>query len=98
MRRLAVSVLAIVSVLVAARRPDGHWSTAKPLPEPPQAFNAAALEGKIYVVGGLDRSSKPTAHAYRYDPATDTWEHIADLPAARHHMPLAVLNDTLYAF
>src|SRR5881296_1091175 len=60
-------------------------------------LSAAALDGKIYVAGGIDRSNHPTAAAFRYDPATNRWERIADLPAPRHHMPLAVAGDTLYA-
>src|SRR2546426_7499176 len=76
---------------------DGHWSTAAPLPEPTQELSAAVLRGKIYVAGGIDRTGRPTAAAFRYDPAANRWERIADLPAPRHHMPLAVVGDTLYA-
>ena len=86
---------ALAVALLAAALP--HWSTAHPLPEPLQELQGATLDGKIYVAGGLDVRGQPSAHAYRYDPATDTWERIADLPAARHHMPLAVAHDSLYA-
>ncbi len=76
---------------------DGRWSTAASLPEPIQELSAAVLHGKIYVAGGIDRRGRPTAAAFRYDPAANRWERIADLPAPRHHMPLAVVGDTLYA-
>ena len=75
---------------------DGHWSSAAPLPEPIQELSAAVLRGKIYVAGGIDRTGRPTAATFRYDPAANRWEHIAVLPAPRHHMPLAVVGDTLY--
>jgi len=88
--------LILLTCLAAARAEPG-WSTAHPLPEPLQELSAAVLDGKIYIAGGLDQSAKATTHAYRYDPTADTWERIADLPAARHHMPLAVAHDTLYA-
>src|SRR2546427_7357447 len=42
-------------------------------------------------------TGQATAAAFRYDPAANRWERIADLPAPRHHMPLAVVGDTLYA-
>src|SRR5207245_6557815 len=74
-----------------------HWSTAAPLPEPIQETHAAVLHGKIYIAGGIDRADRATAAAYRYDSAANRWERIADLPAPRHHMPLAVAGDTLYA-
>src|SRR2546427_1975534 len=73
------------------------WSTAAPIPEPIQETHAAVLHGRIYIAGGIDRADHATAVAYRYEPAANRWERIADLPAPRHHMPLAVAADTLYA-
>src|SRR2546422_539737 len=93
MKPLAVVLLACATAVPG----DGRWSPAAPLPEPIQELSAAALHGKIYVAGGIDRSNHPTAAAFRYDAATNRWERIADLPAPRHHMPLAVAGDTLYA-
>jgi len=75
----------------------GAWSTAAPIPEKIQEEHGALLDGKIYIAGGFDSTDTQTNRAYRYDPSHDTWERIADLPASRHHMPLVVLNDTLYA-
>ena len=80
-----------------ASHADGHWTTARPLPEPLLEAGGAVLDGKIYVAGGINGHGVPTAHAYRYDPAKDTWESIADLPAPRHHMPLVALGDMVYA-
>src|SRR2546425_10117686 len=76
---------------------DGRWSPAAPLPEPIQELSAAALHGKIYVAGGIDRTARPTAAASRYDPAANRWERVAALPAPRHPMPLAGGGDTLNA-
>jgi len=80
-----------------ARAADGHWTTAKPLPEPLLEMGGTVLDGKIYIAGGIDGHGKPTAHAYRYDPATDSWERLPDLPAPRHHMPLAAAGGMVYA-
>jgi len=55
-------------------RGDGRWSAAAPLPEPIQELSAAVLHGKIYVAGGIDRTGRPTAAAFRYDPAANRWE------------------------
>lgn len=93
-----VRLLTLTLIACAVSTPvDPRWSTARSLPEPLQEMHAAVLDGKVYIAGGFDRSGQPTARAYRYDPASDTWERIADLPAPRHHMPLAVAHDTLYA-
>src|SRR5581483_2036204 len=75
----------------------GSWSTAAPIPERIQEEHGALLDGKIYIAGGFDSTDVQTSRAYRYDPKRNTWERIADLPAPRHHMPLIVVNHTLYA-
>lgn len=94
-----VAVLAVCSGLACASSADegSHWATARPLPEPLQEIHAAELAGQIYVAGGFDATDQASTSAYRFDPATDRWEPIADLPAPRHHMPLIAVNDTVYA-
>ena len=74
-----------------------RWSPGPPLPEPVQELHAAVLGGRIYVAGGITRRDFGSTRVYRLDPAASRWERVADLPAARHHMPLAVANDSLYA-
>src|SRR5712692_8185797 len=93
MRHSAAALCAAATLLQG----DGRWSTAAPHPEPIQELSAAALHGRIYIAGGIDRADRPTAAAFRYDPVAQRWERIADLPAPRHHMPLAIARDTLYA-
>ncbi len=94
-------MLAILLVLLRGPlpgHPPGQWTTARRLPEPLLEARAAVLRGKIYVAGGIDGSGQPSTHVYRYDAGTDSWERVADLPAGRHHMPLAVIGDSaLYA-
>ena len=92
MRLASFSPVALAFLLRAA-----GWSTAAPIPERLQEHHGALLRGQIYIAGGFDTTSVPTRVAYRFDPARDRWTRIADLPAARHHMPLVVLDDTLYA-
>lgn len=77
--------------------PDPRWSTAAPLPVPLQEFHAAVLDGRIYIAGGIGTGNADSDRAYRYDPERNSWDRVADLPERRHHMPLAVANDTLYA-
>ena len=76
---------------------NGSWGVAARLPEPLQEISATALHGRIYVVGGINTKNEATKVVYRYDPATDRWERLNDFPDYRHHMPLVVLNDTLFA-
>ncbi|MDG1139779.1 MAG: kelch repeat-containing protein, partial [Opitutales bacterium] len=53
------------------------------------------LGGKIYFVGGRDGSGSKNI-AERYDPATNTWETLANMSAARKGVACAVLNGKLY--
>src|SRR5262249_15945652 len=52
-----------------------------PYPAAVASAAVAALNGLIYSFGGTTTSD--TDLAYRYDPATDTWTALANLPAAR---------------
>jgi hypothetical protein len=61
---------------------------------------AAMLDGRIYVLGGLVPGlggTGATATGEVYDPATDRWSAIADMPAPRHHLMAAAAGGYLYA-
>ena len=92
MRLVAVANSLLLSSAVA-----GSWSVGTPLPGRLQEHHGALYRGQIYVAGGIDSTNETTKVAYRMDLRRNTWERIADLPEPRHHMPLVVLNDTLYA-
>ena len=92
MRLIALAMLVLLPA--AATR---SWTTAAPIPQRIQEHHGVLYGGKIYIAGGIDSTNETTTVAYRFDPRRNTWERIADLPEPRHHMPLAVVNDTLYA-
>ena len=83
------------------------WTTAKQ-PFRRRALMAAALDGKMYVIGGFDEKSEIVRDVSIYDPATNTWSQGPQLPdgpglsfapaATVHHGDLYVsLSDgTLY--
>ena len=64
------------------------WSQVAPQPYANTEAQAEAVGGKLYVFGGFDILKKqgacncftPTARAYVYDPAADTWSPIKNLP------------------
>ena len=91
-------MLSLVLVALACSTPPdslAQWTTARRLPEPLLEARAAVLRGHIYVAGGIDEKGQPSSHVYRYDPGSDSWERVADLPAPRHHMPLVATGDSL---
>ena len=59
--------------------------------------HGTVIDGKLYVFGGyLDRTYRPTARADVYDPATNTWSRIADLPTGLTHCGTASDGRVIY--
>ena len=76
---------------------DGtSWKLSAPIPTPRQML-AAASDGKlVYVVGGTNGTADLGA-VEAYDPATDTWTTLPDLPGGRSDFGLAVADARLVA-
>ncbi len=64
--------------------------TARSLPA------AVALDGRIYVLGGMDAGGAPLATVEAYDPASDSWAGRQPLPAARADAAAAMLNGRVH--
>src|SRR5215472_1584767 len=100
----ATAWLSAVALLLGAagcgdRGPEGpgFWSTHAALSlGPRQEMGVAALDGKVYVVGGFDGSGQPVATVEVYDPARDRWTQKASLPAPLHHVNVAAVGSKLY--
>jgi N-acetylneuraminic acid mutarotase len=68
------------------------WTTAAPLPNPRNHVGSAVLDGRIYVVGGQhghDQGLVTQQELDVWDPASDRWTRLADLPLARSHIAQA---------
>ena len=69
----------------------------------PQALNfpaVVALGGKLYVMGGFmsePPSSRTTEGVWRYDPANNSWQQLADMPIAVTGAGAEVLSHQIYA-
>jgi N-acetylneuraminic acid mutarotase len=68
------------------------WKTLAPLPNPRHHAGSTTMNGKIYIVGGQHKhdgqlTTQDDMHCY--NPATNTWTQLADLPEARGHIASA---------
>ena len=57
------------------------------------------LGGRLHVLGGEGNRDDPEgifATHEAYDPVADRWERLEDLPAPRHGMGAAVVDDVLW--
>ena len=57
----------------------------------------AAVNGELVAVGGLDAEHKSTAAVHKYNPTTDSWDIISNMPTPRYRCLVAVLptNETM---
>jgi N-acetylneuraminic acid mutarotase len=56
----------------------------------------ATVGGKLYVFGGFSGDAGPVLRSDVYDPATNTWTRIADLPKRITHAGVAVVGRDVY--
>ena len=78
---------------------DGKkWSAGANIPTPREHVAAASDGHFVYVVGGRRMSSdKNVAALERYDPASDRWERLPDMPTARGGLGAALVDGHLMA-
>lgn len=65
------------------------WLPRAPLPNPRNHLGGVTLDGKVYAVGGQLRDHRSDLNqndVHVYDPATDAWSQVADLPRPRGHL------------
>lgn len=82
----------------AGNAQDGEWKTLAHMPFGRQELASAVLNGKMYVIGGLDDGRAATDNVDVYNPATNTWISVASLPQAIHHNCAAAAAGKVYAF
>jgi len=76
------------------------WTTKTSMPTARTALSACVVNGKIYVIGGAS-NYKSTATIFstveEYDPVTDSWMSIAEMPTARQSLSTNVVDGNIYA-
>lgn len=84
--------------------PSNTWKSIAPLPLALNHPNAAAVNGKIYLLGGLaelrdqNQTWQATANCWVYDPQEDEWTLIASFPEGteRGSAAIGVFGTTIY--
>jgi N-acetylneuraminic acid mutarotase len=51
----------------------------------------AAVNGELLAVGGCDEDVKPSSTIHKYNPTTNSWDLISNMPTARYDCLVAVL-------
>ncbi len=55
------------------KNPKAEWKAIAETPFHRRAISAAGHQGKLYVIGGMQKDGGPTTRVDVYDPATNTW-------------------------
>src|ERR1700756_2867390 len=87
---LALLASLVLATAALAQMPTSPWKKAAPFPEPDEELYGAAVNGKMYVIGGWD-DGKASGINYEYDPASDKWTKKKGMPHPAHHAALAAL-------
>ena len=68
---------------------DSAWHRITDIPV--YSTTCAAVNGEVVAAGGRDAEGKTTSAVYKYNPATDSWDIISNMPTARTYCLVAVL-------
>lgn len=95
---LAAAVLA--KFYAAQELPRHHpaaWYPVSPSPIPRAEGPGTVVNGKLYIVGGFHtRALEVTSRFDVYDPASDRWSRLSDMPVPNTHMLGAADGDTIW--
>ncbi len=96
----AIAIVAFMPATFVTDMPDSpqpaSWTQGSPVPTPRTEVAAATAAGKIFVIGGFDRTGSAVPTVEAYDPEADEWRAVAPLPIALHHTAAASHGDMLY--
>jgi len=78
------------------------WTQKKPMPHPVHHAALTVFNGKMYLFGGFDSPAtgppgwNPVNDAWEYDPVTDGWRALAQMPTLRGGGVAAVVGGKIY--
>ncbi len=80
--------------------PKTHrWGPTAKMPAPKSGHTASAMNGKIYIIGGGFRGNGPFMYLSTieiYDPQTDKWTQVPDMPVGKFGHAAEVINGKIY--
>jgi len=86
---LAAAGLLVATAVAVAAAPPAQWRSGAPVPVPRTEVSAAAVGGRIVVVAGFTADGSNSGRADTYDPRTDSWTRLPDLPSTVDHASAA---------
>jgi N-acetylneuraminic acid mutarotase len=75
----------------------GDWDQKENLLFARESAGACVYKGRIYYMGGWDSASTPQSTVMQYDPSTDKWKEMAEMPRSRAGFALAAAGNRILA-
>ncbi len=75
---------------------NNEWTQLATMPTPRGAGVAAALDGKIFVIGGVSSFQLAVGTNEMFDPVANTWNSRRAMPTRREHLAAAVIDSLIY--
>ncbi len=88
------SLLASLPTITAVRAAEDSWTSREPMPTARSGLGVAAVDGKIYAIGGYGNGQLNINEMY--NPETDTWVSKQPMPTARSSFGIAVVENKIY--
>jgi hypothetical protein len=76
--------------------PKLEWKQAAPSPFARVESPTAVVNGKLYLFGGFTDELQASDQLDTYDPASDTWARLRDMPTRLTHLNPAIDGDTVW--
>jgi N-acetylneuraminic acid mutarotase len=95
-RQSGLSVWHPVATVYAYDPDTDTWEERAPMPTVRGALSVTEHDGKLYAIGGYDRTANSAAVEV-YDPVRNLWTSRAPLPTPRDHLATATLFGKVYA-
>ena len=92
---IGISFIAIPSSQAYADDPR-TWQFRSPMPTARTGVAAVALNGQVYVMGGLDAQGRIVDIVERYDPQTDTWHEAPRLRTPRYNSAAVIFEGNIF--
>jgi N-acetylneuraminic acid mutarotase len=74
----------------------GFWDSIPPMPSVRQEVGVAAVEGRVYVVGGMNAMGVGQTTVEIFDTRTNQWQTGPALPLSLHHPNVAAVGTKVY--
>ena len=86
----------MMSIVLLALLQTGNWTPIPPLNVQRQEVGVAAVEGRVYVIGGIGRDQLGSKVVEVFDTRTNQWRFGPSLPIPMHHPNVAAVGSKIY--